>query len=102
MIPDNIRAVLDDLANGASLDRACKPAGRPCKSTILRKTKADPEIAAAYAEALECRAEHRVGELLDLNEKILTGKIDPQSARVLGDNSSGWQAIGAVQRAPKN
>jgi hypothetical protein len=85
-IPDNIRAVLDDLANGASLERACKPAGRPSKATVLRRIKTDPELALAHAEALDARGEHRVGQLVELNEKLIRGEIDPQTCRVASEN----------------
>jgi hypothetical protein len=86
VIPPDIQAVLTDLANGASLEKACKPAGRPCKSTILRKVKSDPEIAEAYAWAMEARAEHRVGELIELNEMLIRGETDPQTCRVASEN----------------
>ena len=80
------QAVLDDLAGGLSSEVACRPAGRPSKSTILRRVRSDPEFALDYSQALEARAESRVDKLMQINERLELGTIDPQSARCISDN----------------
>ena len=80
--------VLSAISDGASLATACKPSGRPSKDTVLRRTKSDAEFSRRYEEALAGRAEVRVGQLVDVNDKLLKGEIDPTSARVVCEKSS--------------
>lgn len=79
-------AVLDDLASGLSLEAACRGDKRPSKSTVQRRIKSDPAFAQAHSEALEARAESRVDKLMQINERLEIGTIDPSSARVILDN----------------
>jgi len=78
--------VLSAISDGASLASACKPSGRPSKDTVLRRTKSDAEFSCRYEEAMAARAEVRVGQLVDVNDKLLKGEIDPSSARVVCEN----------------
>ncbi len=60
--------------------------GKPGKTAFYARLREDPQLAKAYETALTMRADAQVDALLEVNKRLLEGRIDPQSARVLSDN----------------
>ena len=59
--------------------------------TFFGWVRQHPDAAALYQAARLARGEYCRDQLVELNEKLKLGKIDPQSARVLADNLK-WMA----------
>ena len=79
-------AVIKDLANGTPLASALGGPNRPGRTAFYQRLKEDPALAREYEAAMEIRAAGYVDKLLEINEKLMQGKIDPSSARAASEN----------------
>ena len=59
---------------------------RPAKTAFYSRLREDAELAKAYEMALTLRAQGRIAKIEDVIEKVLVGKVDPQSAKVALDS----------------
>ncbi len=84
--PEIAETILFALAEGELLTDVCAADDMPARSTVYRWLHADPDFARRYGLAIELRAQHRVDQLSELNEKLLAGDVPPQEAKVIADN----------------
>ncbi len=80
--------ILDRIAEGESLRTICKTKGMPHRATVDRFLLENPEAAAKHARAREAQADHMDAIILETANDTLSGKYEPNAARV---------AIGAFQ-----
>lgn len=78
--PAKAEAVLDQIAAGASLRQTIA-----APSTICRWAAENPTFAERYARARELRADVHAGRIEDLADKVESGDIAPDAARVAID-----------------
>lgn len=89
--------ICDELADGKSLRGICGAADMPDRSTVLRWLAADDGFAAKYARAREAQADALEEGMAEIEDDVLAGRLDPQSAKVvLGSRQ--WRAM---KLAPK-
>jgi hypothetical protein len=74
------------IGEGIPLADALGGKGRPGRTAFYQRLKEDGELEKAYALAMQQRAAGRADKLLEINELLMKGKIDPQSAKVASDN----------------
>jgi hypothetical protein len=87
------------LADGESLRRICADDHMPEKSTVLLWVVRDREgFSDQYRAAREAAGYSHGDEALDLRYRVLSGEVDPQSAKVVLDALK-W---GAERMAPKS
>lgn len=80
------------LATGKSMRAICEPDTMPDRGTVMRWVVEDREgFAAIYARAREAGGHVRADDMQDLNEKVLSGDLEPNAARVVLGNMQ-WQA----------
>ena len=86
----NIDKVLDDVAKGMSIVKACVSQG--CSSqTFYDKMKDDPELKERYTRAREDRGDCCTDKIEEYQKKLENGEIDAATARVLIDTEK-WKA----------
>ncbi len=85
-----VESVCVRLSEGEMVKAALESLGI-ARRTFFGWIRQHPEAAAQYRAARLARGEHCRDQLIELNEKLKQGKIDPQSARVLSDNLR-WMA----------
>lgn len=78
-----IEALLDAMAGGQSLAKACEMDGMPSRATFLRRVAADKELQARYAAAMQARADVLAEETLeiadDASQDTLYGENGPRA-----------------------
>ena len=79
-------AVIKDIAAGIPLANALGGPSKPGRTLFFARLKEDPALAREYEAAMQMRGQVRVDELLDVNQRLLKGLIDPQSAKVISSN----------------
>ena len=79
-------AVIADIAAGTPLASALGGKDRPGRTGFFQRLKTDPDLAREYAAAMEQRAQCRVDAILDVNDRLLRGALDPASAKVISSN----------------
>lgn len=84
--PEAYASVIKDLADGIPLANALGGPDRPGRTAFYQRLKDEPALAREYEAALQQRAQCRVDALLDINDRLLQGRIDPQSAKVASEN----------------
>ena len=85
MTDEKIEAVLQGIASGRSLTSSCADVG--VKATaMLYIVNSDPTISERYARARESCADSQFDEMNDLERKVLTGELDPNSFRAAMDS----------------
>lgn len=90
-------AVIKDIAAGTPLANALGGKDRPGRTAFYQRLKEDASLAREYDAAMQQRAQVRVDELLDVNQRLLEGRIDPASAKVISQNLQ-WLA---AKESPK-
>lgn len=85
------RRILDAVADGSSLRKACSAEGMPREGTIRLWLLDDEDFSAQYARAREARAEARSDRIDEICEMLEKQVIDANSARVMIDAEK-WQA----------
>ena len=71
--------VLEAIANGASLASALRKPGMPSYRLAKMHLRQNPELRAAYEEAVQDRADHMAEGLLDLAAQPIPEGLDPAS-----------------------
>ena len=84
--PEAYAQVIKDLAAGVTLASALGGPDRPGRTAFYQRLKEDPALAREYDAAMQQRAQCRVDALLDVNQRLLCGKLDPASAKVISSN----------------
>jgi hypothetical protein len=84
--PEAYAAVIKDLTDGIQLASALGGPNRPGRTAFYQRLKEDAALAREYEAAMEIRACGYVDKLLEINEKLMQGKIDPASARAASEN----------------
>ena len=82
------------VASGMSLTKACdtlKLEGGPVIGTVIDWRSEDPAFEQRYARAREARADARSDRIDSIVDKVLSGEIDANAARVAIDAEK-WQA----------
>lgn len=89
--PELENKILEMLENGMSLVKICQEPGIPSRSVVLKWQREDDEFSAKCARAREAQGEFMAEKLEEINEKVESGKLDPQSAKVISSNLQ-WTA----------
>ena len=74
------------ISEGVPLANALGGKDRPGRTAFYERLKSDATLAREYEVAMTQRAQCRVDAILDVNDRLLRGAIDPQSARCISDN----------------
>lgn len=78
--------IITGLADGSSLVSILSEDDElPSYATVMRWLRENLEFQSIYARAREDQADHDADKIGDIAEKVATGKIDPQAARVAID-----------------
>lgn len=80
-----VNAVLDAIADGSSMRKACKEEGI-APSSFLKVVVSEKEIFEHYTRARKAQAEWLFDTLGAIEDGTLAGKIDPQAAKVAIDS----------------
>lgn len=92
---DKIPEILKRIAEGESLRQVCATDGFPIASTFLAWVALDEELQAAYAVAMEQRADHHFEEIFDIADDASNDWMERK-----GDKGEGWELNGEhVQRS---
>lgn len=81
---DIAQEILALISEGYSLRKACLHVGKPLK-TVWAWMQKDEEFRNHYTRAKEESGDADQDKLDEIAEKVLTGEIDPQAARVAAD-----------------
>ena len=76
------------ISEGVPLANALGGRGRPGRTAFYERLTSDATLAREYEIAMTQRAQCRVDAILDVNDRLLRGAIDPQSAKCISDNLS--------------
>lgn len=95
--PELVEKICDRIADGESLRKVCETKGMPHRITFLRWMSRHPEAAKVYALAREMQADALEEDMADIEDKTLSGKVDPVAARTVL-SSKQWRA---AKLAPK-
>lgn len=79
------------VASGRSVANVCAEDDMPADKTIWQWLSQDKSFADDYARAVQARAVHHADGILDLEQKLLSGEIPPDVARVAIDTRK-WVA----------
>ena len=90
-------AICEALASGDSLVKILRENGMPHYATVMRWLEADERFRENYARAREAQGDAYADRIDDVAERVLSGEIDPQAARVAIDALK-WSA---GKRLPK-
>jgi hypothetical protein len=75
-----------------SLKDICADEDMPDRDTIMLWQAQDPEFSAQCAHARAIQVDAMVDDMADIEDRVLTGEIDPAAARVVLD-SQRWRAM---------
>jgi hypothetical protein len=81
--PEIKTAILERVADGESLKAICEQEGMPNRETVRLWLRDDPEFLAEYARAKEEQAETLVEQFADIEDRVLTGELKPDAAKVV-------------------
>ena len=84
--PEAYAEVIRLISEGRPLTDCLGGPDRPGKTAFYQRLKDDPQLNRDYELALSMRANCRIDALLDVNQRLLEGKIDPQSAACISKN----------------
>ena len=87
-IADSIVELLQEF----SLRDICEREGMPHRVTVNRWMDENPEFASQCARARALQVDSLVDDMADIEDRVLTGEIKPDAARVVLD-SQRWRAI---------
>ena len=74
------------------LKEICAREGMPHRNTVNRWMEENPEFAAQCARARALQVDALVDDMADIEDRVLTGEIKPDQARVVLE-SQRWRAI---------
>ena len=96
--PEKAKAkIIEFIENGGSLLQACKLKGTPGRATVLRWKREDEQFEALIARAREEAQDFHVDSVQEIVKKTLSGKLDPNAARV-AISSIQWTAGKLAQK----
>lgn len=75
--------IMELVAEKKSLAAVCRMPGMPTYRTVMLWLKADPELQSKYIDAKEVAADIEFDEMRDIEDKVLTGELDPKAASVV-------------------
>lgn len=81
-----------ELLQTMPLKEICARDGMPSRSEVYRWMDANPEFGTQCAHARAIQVDALVDDMADIEDRVLTGEIDPAAARVVLD-SQRWRAI---------
>lgn len=81
--PDTKARVLERIAAGESVRQICADPGMPERTTVRYWLLNDPQFSAIHARARELQAEAQAERMEEVEEKVISGEIDPNAARVV-------------------
>ena len=84
--PEAYAEVIRLISEGRPLTDCLGGKDRSGKTAFYQRLKDDPQLNRDYELALSMRANCRIDALLDVNQRLLEGKIDPQSAACISKN----------------
>lgn len=79
------------IADGLNLNRIASQDGFPSRECIYKWLRTHKSFSDNYARARESRADSRADRIDEITERVLSGDLDPHSARVAIDAIK-WQA----------
>lgn len=94
---DQKAAICEAIASGDSLVKALRAKGMPGYRTVMTWLSEDEAFQQNYARAREAQGDADADRIGDITDRVLSGEIDPQSARVAIDALK-WTA---AKRLPK-
>lgn len=97
MADDVKTRICQAIASGDSLAKILRKKGMPNYSTVMRWLASDEEFRNNYARAREAQGDADADRIGDITDRVLSGEIDPQAARVAIDALK-WTA---ARRLPK-
>ena len=74
------------IGEGVPLSNALGGKDKPGRTAFFERLKNDATLARQYEFAMQQRAQCRVDAILDINARLLEGRIDPASAKVASSN----------------
>lgn len=83
--------VIDGLADGQSLRKVCSADDMPHRSTVMRWMDENADFAAKCARAREVGTDGIHDDMEDIEDRTLSGEIDPRVANVVL-SSKQWRA----------
>lgn len=84
---DAVPDILERVSRGESLRKACEANGLdPSGSGFLQRVREDESLAQQYARAHEIGIDCQVGEMQELEQRVLAGEIDPQAFKAALDS----------------
>ena len=90
-------AILAGLMSGKSLRRVCAEDDMPDRSTVFRWMASDDEFATKCARARVIQADAIEDDMADIEERTLSGELNPQASRAVLASKQ-WRA---AKLAPK-
>ena len=78
--------VIQLIGEGVPLSNALGGKDKPGRTAFFERLKNDAALAREYEFAMQQRAQCRVDAILDINARLLEGRIDPASAKVASSN----------------
>ena len=84
--PEDYAKVIQLISEGRALTDCLGGKDKPGKTAFYQRLKDDPQLNRDYELALSMRAQTRIDALLDVNARLLEGKLDPSSAKVISQN----------------
>jgi hypothetical protein len=83
--------ILDRIAEGESVSKICKDPDMPARSTVWLWSTTHEWFSSKYARAIYSLGQCQVDSVDDIEDKLLSGEIDAQTARVIIDSRK-WKA----------
>ena len=87
-----IKPIIVAKLRSSSLKDICSAEGMPDRDTIMYWQAQDHEFAAQCAHARAIQVDAMVDAMAEIEDRVLTGEIDPAAARVVLD-SQRWRAM---------
>lgn len=94
---DKKAAICEAIASGDSLAKVLRGKGMPAYRTVMTWLSEDEAFQQNYARAREAQGDADADRIGDITDRVLSGEIDPQSAKVAIDALK-WTA---AKRLPK-
>lgn len=89
--PEIVDLICAEIAGGKSLRKVCLMPGMPSRTAFHIWMNIHDGVFDQYTRARELRADARADRIDDLTEKVESGALDPNAARVIIDAEK-WQA----------
>ncbi len=91
LTPELEESILSQLEDGISLVKICLQPGVPSRRTVLKWMRENEAFSAKCAHARVASGERAAERMEEINELVMQGLLDPQSAKVVSSNLQ-WTA----------